>query len=159
MIISYCMKLFIYGSNLDCKRLRSRVPSWDGHYQLVYLKGYELRFHKRRRDGTGAANIVRHATSKVWGILVNMDHFEISLMDGYEGYPYHYDRLTVEVSTVAGDEITAETYVAQPDWIEEGLPQSHDYLNHVINGGKESGLPDDYIENIVEWALGNQGQY
>jgi len=153
------MQLFFYGSNLDRQRLRSRVPSWDGYYQLVYLKGYELRFHKRLGNGTAAANIVPHAASKVWGIVVNLDDLEVSLMDGYEGYPYHYDRLTVEVSTVAGDEITAETYVAQPDWIEEGLPQSQDYLNHVINGAKESGLPDDYIQNIVQWKLGNQGQY
>lgn len=60
---------------------------------------------------------------------------------------------------VGGDEILAETYIAQPDWIEEGLPRSQDYLNHVINGGKESGLHDDYIQNIVQWALGNKGQY
>ncbi|MBO1346532.1 MAG: gamma-glutamylcyclotransferase [Hormoscilla sp. GUM202] len=58
-----------------------------------------------------------------------------------------------------GDEITAETYVAQPDWIEEGLPLGQDYVNHVVNGAKESGLPDDYIQNIVQWELWNQGQY
>ena len=48
---------FAYGSNMPSARLRGRCPSARA-IGIAELRGHELRWHKRSKDGSGKCDIV-----------------------------------------------------------------------------------------------------
>ena len=58
-------QVFMYGSNLDSKLLKSRVYGWNGQFKRAFLPNHELRFNKLSKKWGVAANIVPHPTRKV----------------------------------------------------------------------------------------------
>ncbi|MBF2005276.1 MAG: gamma-glutamylcyclotransferase [Chlorogloeopsis fritschii C42_A2020_084] len=140
--------VFAYGSNLNPMRLRSRIQNWDGSYQLASLPGYELRFNMFAEQQRVGANIVPHPTRHVRGIIIQLDEIDLFELDKYEGHPILYQRVEVKVNLDNTSRMNAYTYVAQPQWITEGLLPTVDYLEHIINGASVCGLPADYIQAI-----------
>lgn len=146
--------VFMYGSNLYLKRLRSRASGWNGQSKRAFLPNYELRFNKRLLKGGVAANVMFHLTRKVWGIIVELDDNDLEAMDRYEGHPYHYERKKIDLFSENGSQVSAYVYIAHPQHIiEEKLPTS-EYLGYFIRGAKMCGLPLDYINAVLIQALG-----
>ncbi|MFB2891353.1 gamma-glutamylcyclotransferase family protein [Aerosakkonemataceae cyanobacterium BLCC-F50] len=141
-------RVFMYGSNLDCDRLRSRIKNWDGKYLRAVLPGYELRFNKRLKIGGVAANVMPHSTRKVWGIIVELETDDLNCLDQREGYPSHYNRHECVVYTENLRKINAQVYIACPEHITEGQLPSYEYLEYIIKGGNNCGLPYDYVQAI-----------
>ena len=141
-------QVFMYGSNLDRKRLLNRVRNWNGQFQKAYLLGYELRFNKRLRRGGVAANITLHPTRRVWGIAVELGDEDLQRIDRCEGHPYHYERKLLKLFSENGREILSYVYIAQPEYILEGKKPSLDYFNYVINGARNCDLPINYVRAI-----------
>lgn len=81
-----------YGSNMDEKQMMERCPDAE----LIgkgMLQDYELVF---RRSCTGFyASIDRCKGSKVPVIVWNINEDDEARLDGYEGYPAWYDKITV----------------------------------------------------------------
>ena len=51
---------FAYGSNMPSARLRGRCPSARA-IGIAELRGHELRWHKRSKDGSGKCDSATHA--------------------------------------------------------------------------------------------------
>lgn len=140
--------VFVYGSNLNPMRLQTRIRNWDSSYQIASLPGYELRFNMFAEQQRVGANIVPHPTRRVRGIIIQLDDTDLIELDKYEGHPILYKRVEVKVEIDHASIIETYAYVAQPQWITEGLLPTDDYLEHIINGASVCGLPADYIQAI-----------
>jgi len=143
------MKYFAYGSNMSLKRLQARVPSAEriGLYKLLEHK---LKFHKQSQDGSSKCDAFFSNNSKdiIYGSLFEIAPSEKHYLDEVEGVGKGYDIKEVVVYGNNGKAVPAYTYVAT-DIIDNMQPYSW-YLNHVIVGAKEVGVPTPYLNNIVK---------
>lgn len=144
---------FAYGSNLHAQQMEDRTGV-IGEARRVRLEGYRMMFNKRGGDGTGKANIVWDPTGVVWGVIYRCTSDELNKMDPYEGVAGgHYHCLQVQVQSEDGEGIQAITYVAGDSFIDDSLVPGEGYLQTVLKGAREHGLPIDYIHDI-EMAAG-----
>jgi cation transport regulator ChaC len=141
------MNYFAYGSNMDKKRMEKRGVTIFS-MQRARLEGFRLAFNKvaSRRENEGYANIVEDPEGVVEGVLYEIKDSDIKELDFYEGCPCHYLRIKVTVKLDNGQEVTAVTYVANPDKIRDGLKPSKEYLNHLLAG--KDYLSPEYFERL-----------
>lgn len=130
MLVNF-QPVFMYGSNLDCDRLHSRIKNWDGKYQRAILPGYELRFNKRLYRGGVAANVMPNSTRKVWEIIVELEANDLFFLDKYEGHPLHYNRQECIVCDEKDRKINSQVYIACPEHIIEAQLPSQEYLAYI----------------------------
>src|SRR4051812_20526275 len=115
------MVYFAYGSNMYTPRLRYRVKSAKV-VGVGTLAGYELRWHKRSKDGSGKCNAVAsQETSELLGVLYEIHATEKPLLDRVEGVGAGYHCEDVEVQ-VGGKTVKAFTYLADANYIDDKLP-------------------------------------
>lgn len=137
------MNYFAYGSNMFLGWLRSRVPSAK-FLQVIKLSGYTLKFHKRSTDGSGKCNALQ--TGKVddviYGILYEIDKREKHRLDEAEGLGKGYNEKIIELV----DGLKAFIYIADKNYINDGLKPFVWYKDIVVAGAKQNSLPDDYIK-------------
>jgi 5'-nucleotidase len=144
---------FAYGSNLSLDRKAARTGAVRQALRCR-LPGYRLCFNKRPSNGDGAyANIVQDPASSVWGVAYLCDEQAISTLDRCEGVGGgDYRQELVRVIADDGEESVALTYVAGLDHLCDGRLPSDEYLDLVLEGARQHGLPGDYV-GLVE-ALG-----
>ncbi|MDR7415266.1 MAG: gamma-glutamylcyclotransferase family protein [Armatimonadota bacterium] len=145
---------FAYGSNLDSDRLHKRIGRDRVDSKVGYLRDYRFAFNKKGNDGSGKANIVPRGGSQVWGAVYRLTSAELSYLDRCEGVPGHYERRQVEVMTREGEIIHAQTYIANREKVSAGLRPTREYLDHILKGAKEHGLPAEYVEEIRRCSEG-----
>ena len=83
---------FACGSNLHPLRLSLRVPAARFQGTLA-LTGYQLRFNKRGRDGSGKGNLLPtgHPEDRIWGAVYSMTAEGKERLDRFEGgYRTHW---------------------------------------------------------------------
>lgn len=141
---------FAYGSNMRSARLVARI----GNARAVCVaraSGFALRFDKPGRDGSGKANLVRRPGGRVWGVAwalpdeawPRLDRFE----PGYRRASLPLESLEpIAAGPDPGLQAAAYFYPSAPDATR--IPPSAEYLEHLIEGALEHGLPDDYIREI-----------
>ncbi|EIJ0985386.1 gamma-glutamylcyclotransferase family protein [Vibrio vulnificus] len=141
------MKYFAYGSNMSLTRLRERVPSAE-RVGMFSLKEHDLAFHKSSKDGSGKcdAYFTGNMEDNIFGALFEIDENEKRSLDRAEGLGYGYDEKVVQVEDDQGNFFEAITYVATN--IDGSLVPYSWYLNHVIVGAQETGVPVSYLEKI-----------
>ena len=141
------MKYFAYGSNMSISRFRKRVPG-ARRMGCYCLKGYDLRFHKLGKDGSGKCDAYFTGKSHdcVIGALFEIAPDEKRDLDKVEGLGYGYEEKRIIISDQFGFESEATTYYATN--IDESLKPYSWYLNHVLIGARESGLPQSYVDKI-----------
>ena len=142
------MHYFAYGSNLSVSRLRKRVPSALA-LGVAVLRGHRLAFHKVGRDGSAKCNarMTGRQADDVHGVLYCMDARHKSRLDAAEGLGRGYQEKAVRVRLHDGRILTAFTYFATH--IDTGLRPYAWYLEHVIRGAREHGLPRPYTMAIA----------
>jgi gamma-glutamylcyclotransferase (GGCT)/AIG2-like uncharacterized protein YtfP len=130
--------MFSYGANTNIPSMRERCPSakWCG---TATLPGYALRFRIH-------ADIELDPDAAVHGVLWYIDDEVLQALDYYEGYPYYYTRITVEVWQ-DGEPMQALVYVMN-DQSWEDLP-SKDYLMRCQAGYISSNVPVDQIDEAL----------
>lgn len=138
---------FAYGSNMSVRRLQTRTPSASA-IGPAEISGYKLVFDKWSRDGSAKADCEKTGNSSdlVLGGLFQIDDSQRSALDKAEGRGMGYDVVDLVVSTAAGP-VMALTYVATDK--RPGLTPYGWYLEHVLTGAKEFGLPENYIQSIA----------
>ncbi len=143
------MHYLAYGSNMSLSRLRERVPSAEA-LGFFALAGYDLRFHKSSKDGSGKcdAYFTSVAEDIIYGVLFKIDPREKSALDKAEGLGYGYTEKEVLVKATDGSSITAMTYIATN--IDQSLKPYSWYVNHVLVGANEASLPSDYIDAKIK---------
>jgi gamma-glutamylcyclotransferase (GGCT)/AIG2-like uncharacterized protein YtfP len=139
------VRYFTYGSNMSVPRIIKRgiTPS-KGNVGI--LDGWELKFNKKASAGDWSfANIVEKEEGVVEGIVFEISEEELNLLDKFEGAPKHYKREKISVLS-RGEIIECITYIAQENYIVEGLFPTKEYLGFLIEGS--SLLSDEYRKNL-----------
>ncbi len=141
------MWYFAYGSNMDSDRMKERDINYSTRERAI-LEGCQLVFNKisyQNRE-EGYANIEQTKNGVVEGCLYEITDKDIKIIDRYEGYPNHYNRITVSVIKDSRETIEAITYIAQPKWIDNAVKPSKGYLKHLLKA--KDVLSDEYYENL-----------
>jgi len=142
---------FGYGSNLDGVRLHLHCPSAE-LVSSARLADYQLAFtlESKRNWLGGVADIVHTPGAEVWGALWAIDESESAELDRQEGLfrdPPAYRRLTVEVTTTAGELVACRSYeVVRPSL--EGYAPSPAYKATLLRGARALALPAEYIAGL-----------
>ncbi len=138
---------FAYGSNMLTVRLRGRCPSVMT-LGAAKLNGYELRWHKKSKDGSGKCDIVPSASPEayVFGVLYEIADAEKGALDKAEGLGHGYKEIEIQV-LCDGKQMTAKAYQATE--INHALTPYSWYRALVLAGAKEHHLPDDYIARLA----------
>jgi gamma-glutamylcyclotransferase len=145
---------FAYGRNMGSVAIELACP---GHRFLgaAELRGHRLAFTRRSvRTGTGVADIVAAAGASLWGALYELDSAALAALDEKEGAGWAYERRAVRVvpagaedargAGAAGREVEAFAYaVIARDG--EHVQPSREYLQALLDGARERGLPDAYV--------------
>ena len=137
---------FAYGSNLSEKRMRDERKIRYYSRKFAILKDYKLVFNKRSKDDPdiGYANIIKSQGAFVEGALYEINDSDIHILDRCEGFPRHYDRITV---TLNGN-INAIAYIAQPEMINENAKPTKKYIEFLLEG--KDLLSESYYEILKE---------
>jgi gamma-glutamylcyclotransferase (GGCT)/AIG2-like uncharacterized protein YtfP len=152
---------FAYGRNMGSVAMELACP---GHRFLgaAELRGHRLAFTRRSvRTGTGVADVVAAAGKSVWGALYELDRLALAALDEKEGAGWAYERRAVRVvpdgardagRAGAGQrEVEAFAYaVIERDG--EHVAPSREYVEALLGGARERGLPDDYVAALAALA-------
>jgi cation transport regulator ChaC len=141
---------FAYGSNMSTARLRKRMPSCKP-LGIATLPGHALRFHKRSTDKSGKCNAFASGEdNSVVGVLFSFDPTERVELDKAEGVGSGYEHAMVTVVNDKGRRRKVLTYLATPDYIDNSLKPYDWYKDFVLAGGREHGLPPEYVAEYIE---------
>jgi gamma-glutamylcyclotransferase (GGCT)/AIG2-like uncharacterized protein YtfP len=148
-------RVFAYGSNLDAAQMSQRCP----HAKLIglaALKDHRLDFsrYSNKRKG-GVADVIAHPGDDVWGVVYELNEDDLKTLDVYEGYKGQgkenvYDRRIMPmVLYPTGSAESVEIYVVR-EKASQTIPPHRDYLDIIIQGAEQCGLPDDYIAKLKQ---------
>ncbi len=84
----------------------------------------------------------------VWGGLFEVTEECFRELDEREGYSMHYNTRELQVYDDDGNCYIAYVYVRGPQ--RQGKP-SPDYLDTLLQGAKDCGLPCEYVERISRY--------
>ena len=128
------MLYLAYGSNLNKKQMAKRCPNAKALEKYI-LNGYKLEFRRVANIKKTSKKIDRIACG-IWEIT---EACEKSL-DIYEGYPHLYGKIKIKLDD--GREVM--TYFMNSGF---QAPPSSEYLNTIIQGYQDFGLPLELIKN------------
>lgn len=135
------MLYFAYGMNTDKQGMATRCPG------ALSLGAARLLNHCFRF--AGHADVVPCQGRHVDGVLWYIDQHHLNNLDRVEGYPWYYDRTELIVEH-GSQQIQAHCYRMQagnPD-----APPAQAYLDCVLRGYAEHGVPTDQILNCLQNA-------
>jgi len=138
---------FAYGSNLNLEMINQKCtkPRILG---IAKLAGHKLGFYEHSVIWDGAVEtVVPDTQSEVWGALYQLESYAWEQLDNCEdvrldgsGEYFHYP---VEVLDEQNELQDASMY--KKARLGEAKQPSTEYLNIIIQGAKEQGLPENYI--------------
>jgi gamma-glutamylcyclotransferase (GGCT)/AIG2-like uncharacterized protein YtfP len=127
--------VFAYGSNMNRQQMAFRCPD-ARPLGVARLEGYRLTFAGfNARWGGGVATILPARRSTVLGRVWWISKTDLERLDGYEGYPFVYDRAPVVVKAGAR-EFWCHTYVKNAAEVQ--TTPSEDYLRTIIDGYQDA---------------------
>ncbi len=144
---------FAYGSNLRSDQMVARTgipPSGDERPRIARLPNCRLAFNMRGDDGQIYANIVKGGDGMI-GVVYRCDQEALEKLDVYEA---GYERQEVVVVDGDGVEMRVFAYIASPKSVTADGTPSAAYLQKIMSGAREHGLPEEYIDSIATIALG-----
>lgn len=132
---------FAYGSNLCAQQMTRRCRHASDPIPAT------LADHDWLINEWGVATVEPFPGSRVHGVLWQLSEDDLAALDRAEGVPerYHRDRLTVH--TAAGP---ARAWVYIDHRVQPGPPRDG-YLERVIGGAADHGLPSSWIEFLRRW--------
>lgn len=140
---------FAYGSNMSSRRLTApgRAPSATP-VTVGYVLGRRLTFDKfstRDRSVKCDCEATGNPRDRVYGVIYRIAASERAALDGAEGLHYGYrDEILIVIDGDATHRALA--YVATDK--RPGLAVFDWYLEHVLRGSIENGLPAGYVESL-----------
>jgi hypothetical protein len=136
---------FAYGSHMYGKIIKRRIENVHEHRTCV-LRHFTFRIDKKCEDGTVKANISHNPGTEVWGVCYLLDYSDFKIIA--EQFERGYKYFDVAVHDIDGNLIIAKTFLSS--FINNTVKPNSDYLNCVINGAYEKGLPLEYVWNIMD---------
>lgn len=138
---------FAYGSNMNLAQMKQRClnPKVLG---IARLPGYRVEFYGYSGIWDGAQEtVVPDLQSEVWGVLYELQFFDCESLDGHHdvridgtGPYFHYP-----VDVIDREQGTIDAMIYKKNILQETKFPSTEYLNFIVQGAKEQGLPEEYI--------------
>jgi phage replication-related protein YjqB (UPF0714/DUF867 family)/gamma-glutamylcyclotransferase (GGCT)/AIG2-like uncharacterized protein YtfP len=132
---------FAYGSNLCVKQMARRCPN------AVNPRPATLANHDWLINERGVATVEPFDGSQVHGVVWQLDDHDLATLDSAEGVPVRYRRDRLTVHTDAGP---AQAWVYIDHRVDPGPPRPG-YLERIIDGALQHGLPHRWIEFLRRW--------
>jgi gamma-glutamylcyclotransferase (GGCT)/AIG2-like uncharacterized protein YtfP len=138
------IKYFAYGSNMNPEQMASRCPG------SIFAGIGKLKDRRFMINLNGVASIIPDSTGDVYGVVWSISVAHKLILDGFEGVEdkIYYEKI-MQVSTDINELIDVLVYVATETL--PGLPREG-YLEKILKGAKNFGLPPLYIEELSKWA-------
>ena len=134
---------FAYGSNLHVEQMMRRCPSAK-KVGRASLPGWALVFR-------GPADITRSPMAMTHGAVWSITLRDIEALDRYEGHPFMYRRINVDVRVNGKDDARVFTYTMTRQRSREQMLPSGSYFRTVAQGYKAWGLNRKAL-----WAAAHQ---
>jgi len=130
-----------YGSNINLEQMAYRCP----HSKVVgtsEIKDFELEFR-------GVATIVPKENASVPVLIWELDERDLPILNRYEGWPRLYRQENMEF------ELDGRTFEGMAYLMNRGeiSPPSQQYYNTILQGYRENGLDESYLETALENSL------
>jgi AIG2 family protein len=130
-----------YGSNINLEQMAYRCP----HSRVVgtsEIKDFELEFR-------GVATIVPKKGATVPILIWQLDDRDLPTLNKYEGYPsfYRQEKMPFEMN---GKSYEGMAYLMNRGTIS---PPSQQYYNTILQGYRENGLDESYLETALENSI------
>ncbi len=130
-----------YGSNINLEQMAFRCP----HSKVVgvsEIKNFELEFR-------GVATIVPKENMKVPVLIWELDERDLPILNRYEGHPHLYrqEKMSFELN---GKPCEGMAYLMNHGTISPPSPQ---YYNTILQGYRENGLDESYLETALENSI------
>lgn len=130
-----------YGSNINLEQMAFRCP----HSRVVgmsEIKGYELEFRS-------VATIVPKKGASVPVLIWELDDRDLPILNRYEGHPHLYrqEKMSFEMD---GKSYEGMAYLMNRGAISPPSPQ---YYNTILQGYRENGLDESYLQTALENSL------
>ncbi len=140
------MIYFAFGSNMNHNQMRHRCK--DSKYiSSGVLERFRFVYDGNSTRWKGAVgNIVPSKGDSVFGALFEVTEEDLDALDEYEGYPTRYQKIEVPVVSKDRGELRAFAYFREGE--KEGAP-SDEYLSTVLQGARDCGLPDQYVQKYL----------
>ena len=150
------IRYFAYGSNLDARQFEERCPSARGLFR-ARLAHHRLDFtYFSSRWVGGAADVLPHSDSHVWGVVYELDERELLRLDRFER---GYDRVALRVMDDANVEHPVVSYTVRE---KRSFRPTDIYLEKLLHWGEHWRLPGEYLEDLrrvpVHRARGHGGR-
>lgn len=140
------MLYFAFASNMHQGQMKRWCPA-SRYLKAAVLDGYRFVYDGFSVTWDGAVgNIVKADNERVWGALYEITERDRLTMDAFEGYPRNYEHRDVDVKDREGTVYRAMAYYRTGRPLGKPHP---DYERIVIDGAKECGLPDEYIDKAL----------
>lgn len=130
-----------YGSNINLEQMTYRCP----HSKVVgtsEIKDYELEFR-------GVATIVPNKGAIVPVLIWELDERDLPVLNRYEGWPRLYRQETMFFE-LNGREVEGMAYLMNYGKLS---PPSQQYYNTILQGYRENGLDEKYLQTALENSL------
>ena len=141
---------FAYGSNLLGSQLLARIGSaaGGGAANAAACSAGRPSLGLPAPEA-GAAGVCQHCSRRRQACSASSIALPRPISNCSTAYESGYERRTIVVQTGDGEQLPAETYVMQADDAAAfGRPDA-DYLQRILDGAKQHGLPDEYLASIV----------
>jgi hypothetical protein len=139
---------FCYGSNMKLAYLRDYCPS-ARPVMHAFLPNYRIEFRRFSTDMNGGiSTIIEHPGGLIRGVLCAVRVTELETLDILEDVPLGlYKRESFRVLGEDNEWHLGDLYrVVKP---EGPFVPADGYLDLMLEGAREHGLPQDYIESIA----------
>jgi hypothetical protein len=141
---------FAYGANMNVAAMRQRAPNSRA------LGRARLARHKFFIMKSGFASVKRDPYADVHGVLFDLALSDVPALDRYEEVGRGlYTKVTQPVLREAGAAVRALVYLGAST--AEGKPTAT-YLDAILGGAKQNGLPEDYIAFLAAFGGVESGQ-
>jgi gamma-glutamylcyclotransferase len=142
-----------YGSNMNRGIFEGRRGMRPIQAQPALLENYRLRFNLAVGPGErGVANLQSQASARTRGVLYLITIEQSEHLDRTEGVPRGaYRRVPIGAIVDGSEQIAAFTY--QSDRISLGRKPSPRYIDLLIEGAVQHGLPPGYLRYLRSFEL------
>jgi hypothetical protein len=138
---------FAYGSNMQSATLRGRRSIAFRQALAARAPGWRLVFDKPPLVpiGHSFANVVPDLSAEVLGVAYEIGEEDLAHIDLTEGVLIgNYERVAIAVHPLAGDREPLSAFTLTSDRRDPTLRPSLRYLELLVEGAIEHGLPQDY---------------
>jgi gamma-glutamylcyclotransferase (GGCT)/AIG2-like uncharacterized protein YtfP len=139
------MHYFAYGSNMNYEHMRRLCGRHFTILGVATLENFQLGLDLR-----GYVNIKAKENSKVFGVLYELDQSALDILDEFEGYPYVFDRKSVEVKSEDGQNVNSWVYLENADQFGGDFVKA-EHLKRVVSGAMENHLPEEWIKFLLSF--------